>query len=161
MLRLLVSLGLIGTFWFGPAAHACTGINFHTGKRQKVRVIYKTRVSHPGRYIAEATYAPKSGRPLIIYYRRYNSLPGLYKRFVRLHECCHHRAARGGAFSDETGANCCALRRMRLSKRQAAFIKSTMIRHNINSDTFATVPGQGAVFWRRTYARCPRAARVK
>ena len=140
------------------AEAACWGTNYKTGKKQAVREMYRTSVAHPKRYIAEATYSPKTGQPLIIYYNRYNRFSALYRSFIRLHECCHHAAGRSG-FSDEVGANCCALRRMRLSRASAARVRSIMISHNINSDTLIDYPGQGKEFWRRTAARCPKAAR--
>jgi len=92
-----------------PMSAACTGVNISTGRAQSVRAIYRTRVNHAGHYIAEATHDRKSGRPLIIYYRRYNGLPATYRAFVRQHECCHHILQRQGRDShDEIAANCCA-----------------------------------------------------
>ncbi len=145
---------------FHAPAQACTGLNSLTKKPQKVRVIYRTGYSHPRRFIAESTYDKKTGRPLIIYYRRFNSLPGYYKRFVRMHECCHHtNARRGGSFSNEVAANCCALRSMRLSRSGVARIRKYMISKNINSDTAIDYAGQGVEFWNRTAAGCPGVAK--
>jgi len=140
------------------AEAACWGTNYKTGNKQTVREVYRTGVAHPKRYIAEATYSNKNGQPLIIYYKRYTKFPALYRSFIRLHECCHHAAGHSG-FSDEVGANCCALRRMRLTRARAARIRNIMISHNINSNTVIDYPGQGAEFWSRTAARCPKAAR--
>ena len=142
-------------------AFACTGINIKTNKAQTVRQVFTSK-SHPQRYIAAASFDPATGRPLITYYRRYSRLPGYYKSFVRHHECCHHiHRRRGQGFGDEIGANCCALRRMRVSKSLARKIKGYMIRQNINSDVAINSPGVGADFWVRTYSRCPGSARVK
>ena len=67
----IVVLGLMLLLLAPPAAlAACTGVNIKTGRAQSVREIYRTRVSHAGRFIAKATHDPKSGRPLIVYYRR-------------------------------------------------------------------------------------------
>jgi hypothetical protein len=70
-------------------ALACTGINSKTKQRQSVHEIYRSS-SHPKRCFAQATHDPKTGRPLIIYYRRYATAPSYLKRFVRSHEYCHH-----------------------------------------------------------------------
>jgi len=143
------------------AAAGCRGVNLKTRKIQSVQELYSSR-SHPGRYFAEATFRRGSGRPLIIYYRRFRSAPGFYRRFIRHHECCHHTLRlKGHPGGDEIGANCCALRRMRASKSLVRRIKSYMIRHDVNSDTVVDYAGQGVAFWRRTAARCPRAARVR
>jgi len=140
---------------FAPAVAACTGLNSRSGQAQSVREIYRTGYSHPGRFIAEATHDPRSGRPLIIYYRRYRSLPGYYRSFVRHHECCHHLLDRRGArSSDEVAANCCALRRMGLSRGGLARIKNYMIKHDINSDVIFNYHGAGVSFWNRTASRC-------
>ena len=136
------------------AAEACTGVNFHTGKPQSVRQIYKTRVNHPGRYFAEATHDRKSGRPLIIYYRRYATAPGFFKSFVRRHECCHHIIERrGGNAHDEIAANCCALRG--LSKATRARVGRYIVSRGVNSNAMFAYAGAGQAFWNRTAARCP------
>ena len=154
-------IGLTLWLWSVAADAACWGRNHITGQRQQVREIYRTSYRHPGRFIAEAT-ASKSGQPLIIYYNRYARLPAFYKSFVRQHECCHHWLRSKGLNSgDEIAANCCALRRMRVSKRTARRIKGYMIRNDINSDVVVNSPGVGLEFWARTIARCPRAARAR
>lgn len=160
IIRIFIAAALlltISTSW----ALACTGVNYKTGKPQTVKQIFSSK-KHTQNYIAEATSNSATGQPLIIYYHRYKRAPAYYKTFVRHHECCHHIMRRKGMNSgDETGANCCALRRMRVSKRLARKIKNYMISQNINSDAWSNYEGVGAEFWARTYARCPRAARVK
>ena len=108
--RLFAAFVAVALFLFWPdGASACTGVNFKTKRPQSVRVIYRTKVSHLQCHFAEATHDPKSGRPLIIYYRRYNSAPGYFKSFIRRHECRHHSIERaGGNAFDEIAANCCA-----------------------------------------------------
>jgi len=50
-----VSLAL-AVFAFAPAASAaCLGVNSKTGQRQSVQEVYRTGVSHPRRFFAEAT----------------------------------------------------------------------------------------------------------
>jgi hypothetical protein len=58
------------------AASACTGVNSKTKQHQTVQEICRSS-SHPKRYFAEATHDPKTGRPVIIYYRRYATRAGL------------------------------------------------------------------------------------
>ena len=99
------------------AEAACWGWNNRTGKRQAVREVYTSTATG---LIAESKYSP-SGQPLIIYYRRYRGLSSLFRRFTRAHECCHH--ATRGMNTSEVAANCCAIRRMRLSPAQAERIK--------------------------------------
>ncbi len=158
-MRVVSILGVIALACLWPAAaQGCTGVNFKTGRPQSVRVIYKTKVSHPDRYFAEATHDPKSGRPLIIYYRRYATAPGIFRSFVARHECCHHSIERaGGRSGDEIAANCCALRGMSKSARAAVgrYIKS----RGVNSNVMFAYSGMGDDFWSRTAGRCPGLAR--
>ena len=136
------------------AAFACTGVNSKTKQRQTVHQIYKTGVSHPKRYFAEATHDPKTGRPLIIYYRRYATAPGYFKTFVRAHECCHHAGHR-----NEISANCCALRRMGLSSSGLAVLRNYIISRDVNSQTAVDYQGQGSAFWNKTANQCLGSAR--
>lgn len=136
------------------AASACTGVNSKTKQRQTVQQIYKTGVSHPKRYFAEARHDPRTGRPVIIYYRRYATAPGYFKTFVRAHECCHHAGHR-----NEISANCCALRRMRLSSSGLAALRNYIISRDVNSQTAVDYRGQGSKFWSKTANQCLGAAR--
>ncbi|MGH6737353.1 MAG: hypothetical protein ACRECX_14950 [Methyloceanibacter sp.] len=137
------------------AAAACTGTNIKTKQRQTVQEIYRTGVSHPRRFIAEATHDPKTGRPVIIYYSRYASAPGYFKSFVRAHECCHHAGNR-----NEIAANCCALRRLRLSASGLAAIRNYIISKDINSQTVVDYQGQGGLFWSKTESQCLGSAKL-
>jgi hypothetical protein len=123
-------------------------LNTKTSKRQAVREIYKTGTSHPRRFFAESTH-DRSGRPVIIYYRRYATAPAYFKSFVRNHEHCHHLG-----YKNEIDANCCAIRRMRLSSRGLAALRSYIISRDVNSQTAVDHPGQGAAFWSKTASRC-------
>lgn len=131
------------------AAGACLGVNNHTGQSQAVQEIFRTGVSHPRRFFAEATYDRATGRPQIIYYSRYASAPGHFKGFVRNHECCHHNGHK-----DEIAANCCALRRMGLSASGLAALRSYIVSRDVNSQTVVDYAGQGALFWSKTANRC-------
>lgn len=156
--RLFAAFAAVALFLVWPdGASACTGVNFKTKRSQSVRVIYRTKVSHPQRHFAEATHDPKSGRPLIVYYRRYNSAPGYFKSFIRRHECCHHSIERaGGNAFDEIAANCCALRGMSRSARAA--VGKYIVRREINSYAWVQAVGIGGDFWSRTQGRCPSLA---
>lgn len=135
------------------AADACTGVNSKTKQRQTVHEIYKSS-SHPKRYFAQATHDPRTGRPTIIYYRRYATAPAHFKRFVRAHECCHHAGHR-----NEISANCCAIRRMRLSSSGLAALRNYIISRDVNSQTAVDYQGQGSAFWRKTANQCLGSAR--
>jgi hypothetical protein len=124
------------------------GVHRHSGKRPVVREVYKTGTSHPRRFFAEATRDSK-GRPVIVYYRRYATAPPYFQSFVRNHERCHHLGYR-----NEIDANCCAIRRMRLSSRGLAALRNYIISHDVNSQTVVDHPGQGAAFWASTSSRC-------
>lgn len=137
-----------------PVVAACIGTNSKTKQRQAVQEVYRTSVSHPRRYIAEASHDPATGRPRIIYYRRYASVPGYFKSFVRNHECCHHLGHR-----NEITANCCALRRMRLSPSGVAAIRNYIVAKDVNSQTIIDYQGQGSLFWSKTAKSCPSVAR--
>ncbi|MGH6826144.1 hypothetical protein [Methyloceanibacter sp.] len=143
-----VSLAL-AVFAYAPvAAAACLGVNSKTGERQSVQEIYRTGVSHPRHFFAEAAH-DRGGRPLIIYYSRYASAPAYFKSFVRQHECCHHAGQ-----SNEIAANCCALRRMGLSKSGLASLRSYIVSRDVNSETATDYQGQGTLFWGKTESRC-------
>jgi hypothetical protein len=131
------------------AAVACTGVNSKTGKRESVQQIYRTNVSHPKRYFAEATHNRTTGRPQIIYYRRYAAAPGYFKTFARAHECCHHSGHR-----NEIAANCCALRRLRLSKTSLDTLRRYIVSRDVNSQTTIDYTGQGSLFWSKTASQC-------
>jgi len=137
-----------------PATAACVGVNSKTKQRQSVHQIYRTSVSHPRRYFAESTHDPASGRPVIIYYRRYAQAPAYFKSFVRAHECCHHLGHR-----NEIAANCCALRRLRLSPASTAALRNYIISRDVNSETKNDHNGQGREFWSKTERSCPTVAR--
>jgi hypothetical protein len=142
------SLAIVLLAYAPAASAACTGVNSKTGQRQSVLEIYRTGVSHPRRFFAEATH-DRSGRPLIIYYRRYTAAPGHFQSFVRQHECCHH-----AGHGNEIAANCCALRRMGLSKSGAAALRNYIVSRDVNSETARDYKGQGALFWGKTESRC-------
>lgn len=145
------AVALIG---YSVPADACTGINLKSRKAQSVRVVYKTKLNHPDRYFAEATHDRQSGRPLIIYYRRYAKAPAYFRNFVARHECCHHAIERrGGNARDEIAANCCALRGY--SKSARAAIGRYIVAREVNSDAMFAFSGAGREFWSRTMARCP------
>ena len=131
-----------------PALAACYGINNKTKQRQAVHEIYRAS-SHPKRYFAQATHDPRTGRPQIIYYRRYSAAPAHFKRFVRHHECCHHLGNR-----NEIAANCCALRRMRLSASGLAALRNYIVSRDVNSLTRVDYAGQGSDFWSKTAKQC-------
>ena len=131
-----------------PAMAACYGTNSKTKQRQAVQEIYRAS-SHPKRYFAQATHDARTGRPQIFYYRRYSTAPAYFKRFVRQHECCHHLGYR-----NEIDANCCALRRMRLSASGVAALRNYIISRDVNSQTKVDRPGQGSAFWSKTANKC-------
>jgi len=132
-----------------PAAGACLGVNSQTGQSQSVQEIYRTGMSHPRRFFAEATHDRATGRPQIIYYSRYGTAPAYFKSFVRQHECCHHNGHR-----DEIEANCCALRRMGLSASGLAALRTYIVARDVNSQTIVDYQGQGSLFWSKTASRC-------
>jgi len=136
-----------------PATAACVGVNSKTKQRQSVHQIYRTSVSHPRRYFAESTHDPASGRPVIIYYRRYAQAPAYFKSFVRAHECCHQLGHR-----NEIAANCCALKRLRLSRGSTAALRNYIISRDVNSETKSNHKGQGSKFWSKTERSCPTVA---
>ena len=147
---LVLSLLTLASLVFAPiASAACYGVNAKTGKRQSVQQIYRTKIAHPKRYFASSTHDRATGRPQIIYYRRYATAPGYFKSFARAHECCHHSGNR-----NEIAANCCALRRMRLSKAGLATLSRYIISRDVNSQTAVDYPGQGRAFWSKTASRC-------
>lgn len=143
-----LSLAIALLAYAPEASAACVGVNSKTGQRQSVAEIYRTGVSHPRRFFAEATH-DRSGRPLIIYYRRYATAPGHFQSFVRHHECCHH-----AGHGNEISANCCAIRRMGLSKSGAAALRNYIVSRDVNSETARDYKGQGALFWGKTESRC-------
>jgi hypothetical protein len=124
------------------------GVRGHSGKKHAVREIYKTGTNHPKRFFAEYT-RDRSGRPTIVYYRRYATAPSYFKTFVRQHELCHHLGYR-----NEIDANCCAIRRMRLSSSGIAAMRNYIISRDVNTQTAVDHPGQGAAFWGKTAGRC-------
>lgn len=130
------------------AEAACYGTNSKTKQRQAVQEIYRAS-SHPKRYFAQATHDARTGRPQIFYYRRYSTAPAHFKNFVRHHECCHHLG-----YSNEIAANCCALRRMRLSASVLAALRHYIISRDVNSQTTVDRPGQGSAFWSKTANQC-------
>jgi hypothetical protein len=75
--------------------------------------------------------------------------PSYFKTFVRQHELCHHLGYR-----NEIDANCCAIRRMRLSSSGIAALRNYIISRDVNSQTAVDHPGQGAAFWGKTASRC-------
>ncbi len=146
---------LAASLLFGsPAAAACIGANSKTKQRQSVQEIYRTNISHPRRHFAEATHDPASGRPVIIYYRRYAQAPAYFKSFVRAHECCHHLGHRS-----EIAVNCCALKQLRLSRGSTAALRNYIISRDVNSETKKDHKGQGSKFWSKTERSCPTVAR--
>ncbi|MGB2930781.1 MAG: hypothetical protein WBB88_00225 [Methyloceanibacter sp.] len=149
MRLLVVSLAISLSAITQVAAGACLGTNSQSGKRQSVQEVYRTGVNHPRRFFAEATHDRATGRPQIIYYRRYSSAPAYFKSFVRAHECCHHAGHR-----DEISANCCALRRSHLSRSSLAALKTYIVSRDVNSETAMDYHGQGSVFWSKTASRC-------
>ncbi len=152
-MKYAVGISFVALIVSAVPAQACTGVNFHTGKPQSVRVIYKTKTNHPDRYFAEATHDPKSGRPLTIFYRRYARAPAVFRSFVARHECCHHSIERrGGNAHDEIAANCCALRGM--SKSARAAVGRYIVSKGVNSSTVFAYSGMGEAFWSRTVNRC-------
>ncbi len=150
----LASLALALLAYAPMANAACYGVNAKTGKRQSVQQIYQTRISHKRRFFAESRHDRATGRPQIVYYRRYASAPGYFKSFIRAHECCHQSGNR-----NEIAANCCALRRMRLSKSGAAAIGRYIVARDVNSQTAVDYKGQGRLFWSKTANRCVSARR--
>lgn len=153
-MRLWLTILAAILFTSAPAVAACYGTNSKTKQRQSVHEIYRTGVSHPKRYFAEARHDPKTGRPVIVYYRRYGTAPGYFKSFVRHHECCHHMGNR-----NEIAANCCALRRMGLSSSGVRAIRNYIISRDVNSQTAIDRQGQGNSFWSKTERSCPSVAR--
>jgi hypothetical protein len=145
----LASLALALCAATPAAAGGCIGVNSQSGKRQSVQETYRTGVSHPRRFFAEATHDRVTGRPQIIYYRRYSTAPAHFKSFIRAHECCHQSGHR-----DEIAANCCALRRMHLSGSGLTALKSYIVSRDVNSETAVDYSGQGSVFWTKTASRC-------
>jgi hypothetical protein len=139
---------LVCTFACAPAMAACYGTNAKTKQRQAVHEIYRGS-SHPKRYFAQATHDARTGRPQIIYYRRYSRAPAHFRRFVRHHECCHHLGNR-----NEISANCCALRRMRLSASGLAALRRYIVSRDVNSQTRVDYKGQGGAFWSKTANQC-------
>jgi hypothetical protein len=91
---------------------------------------------------------------VIIYYRRYAQAPSYFKSFVRAHECCHHLGHRS-----EIAANCCALKRLRVSRGSTAALRNYIITRDVNSETKRDHKGQGSKFWSKTERSCPTLAR--
>jgi len=55
--RIWVATLALSLLAYAPiTAAACTGVNSKTGKRESVQQIYRTNMSHPRRYFAEATH---------------------------------------------------------------------------------------------------------
>lgn len=152
-MRLCVAILVVLYLCAPVAALACTGINSKTKQRQSVHEIYRSS-SHPKRYFAQATHDPKTGQPLIIYYRRYATAPSYFKSFVRSHECCHH-----AGYHNEISANCCALRRMHLSASGLAALRNYIVSRDVNSQTTVDYKGQGSLFWSKTANQCLASAR--
>lgn len=137
---------------FEELAAASRSAKSQASKHRSHREVYRTGTNHPRRYFAETT-RDRSGRPTIIYYRRYGSAPGYFKSFIRNHERCHI-----SGYRNEIAASCCALQRMRLSSRGVAAIKHYIVSRDVNSETAVDYRGQGRAFWRKIESRCPRAA---
>lgn len=144
----LMSLVLALCVCVSVASAASAGGHSRPGKRQAVREVYKTGTSHPKRFFAESTH-DRNGRPVIIYYRRYATAPAHFQSFVRHHERCHQ-----AGYRNEIAANCCAMRRMKLSGRRLAALRDYIIAHDVNSETVVDHPGQGASFWSKTASQC-------
>jgi hypothetical protein len=117
-----------------------------------IHEIYRTGVNHPRRYFAETTH-DRSGRPTIIYYRRYSAAPGYFKSFIRNHERCHL-----SGYRNEIAASCCALGRMKLSKSGLAAVRHYVVSRDVNSETVVDYQGQGRLFWSKIESRCPGVA---
>lgn len=154
-----IGLAVLATFCLSvfvcaPAMAACYGTNAKTKQRQAVHEIYRGS-SHPKRYFAQATHDASTGRPQIFYYRRYSSAPAHFKRFVRAHECCHHLG-----YHNEIAANCCALRRMRLSSSGLATLRNYIVSRDVNSQTKVDRKGQGSTFWKKTAQQCNLGVRI-
>ena len=143
----LMSLGA-----FEQVAAAQRGAKHKTAKHHAVHEVYRTSVSHPLRYFAE-TKRDRSGRPTIVYYRRYTTAPGYFQSFVRNHERCHL-----GGHGNEIAASCCALERMRLSQSGVAAVRNYIVTKDVNSETAVDYQGQGRLFWSKIERRCPGAA---
>jgi hypothetical protein len=110
---------------FAPVAAAYRVTKSKAEKHHAVHEIYRTGVSHPRRYFAESTH-DRSGRPVIVYYRRYSTAPGYFKAFVRNHERCHV-----SGYHNEITASCCALKRMRLSKAGLATVGNYIVSRDV------------------------------
>jgi hypothetical protein len=133
---------------FGPVAAAYRGAKGKTGKHQAIHEVYRIGVNHPRRFFAESTH-DRSGRPTIIYYRRYSTAPGYFKSFIRNHERCHL-----SGYRNEIAASCCALRRMKLSTSELAVIGHYIVSRDVNSETAVDYQGQGRLFWSKIESRC-------
>jgi hypothetical protein len=131
------------------AAGVYVGVNSHSGKRQSVQEIYRTGVSHPRRFFAESIHDRVTGRPQIVYYRRYSTAPAYFKSFVRAHECCHQ-----SGYGDEIAANCCALRRLHLSGSGLSSLRTYIVSRDVKSETVMEYSSQGSLFWSKTASRC-------
>ena len=148
-----LGLTLLAIFCFvaftgAPAMAACYGTNKKTKQRQAVHEIHRGSY-HPQRHFAHATHDPRTGRPQIIYFRRYSNAPSYFRRFVRHHECCHHLGYR-----NEIAANCCAIKRMRLSASGVAALRNYIVSRDVNSQTKVDRKGQGSTFWNKTSKQC-------
>jgi hypothetical protein len=132
----------------GSGAAAYRSAKSNAGKHQAIHEVYRTGVNHPQRYFAEST-RDSSGRPTIVYYRRYSTAPGYFKSFVRNHERCHL-----GGYRNEIAASCCALERMKLSKSGVAAIRHYIVSRDVNSETAVDYQGQGRLFWSKIQSRC-------
>jgi hypothetical protein len=133
---------------FASDAVAYRSAKSKTGKHQAIHEVYRTGVNHPRRYFAEST-RDRSGRPRIIYYRRYSTAPGHFQSFIRNHERCHISGHR-----NEISASCCALERMKLSKSGLAAIRHYIVSKDVNSETAIDYQGQGRVFWSKIQSKC-------
>jgi hypothetical protein len=138
---LLASLAIL-LCAFGPVAAA------YRAGHHAIHEIYRTGVNHPRRYFAEST-RDRSGRPTIIYYRRYSTAPGYFKSFIRNHEHCHL-----SGYRNEIAASCCALGRMKLSKSGLAAIRHYVVSRDVNSESAVDYQGQGRLFWSKIESRC-------
>jgi hypothetical protein len=117
-------------------------------KHHAIHEIYRTGVSHPKRYFAE-TMRDRTGRPVIVYYHRYSSAPGYFKSFVMAHERCH-----ASGYHNEVATSCCALTRMRSSKREIAAIGNYIVSRDVNPETAVDYQGQGRLYWSKIENRC-------
>jgi hypothetical protein len=121
----------------------CRAKNDKTGK--EVSVLERRDV--PTANWANAFFDADTGQPTILYSRKVSTMAPPVQAFIQMHECCHLSEN----LEDEIEANCCAIRRMKLSDRDLGEVEKV-------TKSVGWLPvgygGSGEEFWRLTMEKC-------